>query len=59
MPLHEDDPDRDGNLSDADYEAATQALIQEHGDAGLHTIPADVLAKAIAAAHAQSKAAEQ
>lgn len=53
MPLHEDDPNAEGNLTDEEYEAARQALIDEHGDDGLHTIPEDTLAAAIARAQAR------
>jgi hypothetical protein len=52
MPLHEDDPNRPGNLTDEEYRAVSQALIDEHGDAGLHIIPDDVLAAAVRAAEA-------
>jgi hypothetical protein len=47
MPLHEDDPAREGNLTDKEYEDATKALIEQEGDAGLHTVPDAVMAAAI------------
>lgn len=47
MTLHEDDPSREGNLTDEEYEELTKQRIEELGDAGLHTIPDDVLAAAI------------
>ena len=47
MVLHHDDPDREGNLTDAEYKAATKKLIAEQGDAGLHTVPDDVMAAAV------------
>ena len=47
MPLHEDDPEREGNLTDEEYVAATKALIEQQGDAGLHTVPDDVMDAAI------------
>ena len=52
MPLHKDDPDREGNLTDAQYTAATKKLIAEQGDAGLHTVPDEVMDAAIAKAEA-------
>lgn len=39
MPLHEDDPNRDGNLSDDDYRAAFERIRDEAGDDGLHIVP--------------------
>ena len=49
MPLHEDDVTRPGNLTDHAYRVTTEALILQTGVTGLHTIPEDVLAAAIAA----------
>ena len=43
MPLHKDDPTRDGNLSDEEYEAAHKARAEAHPDA-LHIIPTAELA---------------
>jgi len=47
MVLHKDDPEREGNLSDSEYIEATQALIDAQGDAGLHTVPDDVMDAAV------------
>lgn len=55
MPLHEDDLNAEANLTDEEYRVATEALIVQHGDAGLHTVPEDVLAAAVAAALAQGE----
>ena len=49
MPLHEDDATRPGNMTDHQYRVTTEALILQTGVTGLHTIPEDVLAAAIAA----------
>ena len=49
MPLHEDDATRPGNMTDHAYRVTTEALILQTGVTGLHTIPEDVLAAAIAA----------
>ena len=56
MVLHKDDPDRPGNLTDAEYRAATEALIEKTGDAGLHTVPDDVMADAVEHAKAAQEA---
>lgn len=45
MALHTDDPDRPENVSDEDYFAAMQQKAAEVGDAGLHTLPDEVLAR--------------
>ena len=50
MPLHTDDPERDGNLTDEEYRARKAARREQEGDNGLHIIPADVLAAAQARA---------
>jgi hypothetical protein len=47
MPLHTDDPDRPGNLTDAEYVRQTQEIIDRAGDAGLHLVPEQVLAAAM------------
>lgn len=47
MPLHEDQVDRDGNLTDEEYEAAQKARAEAHPDA-LHNLPTDELAAAYA-----------
>ena len=52
MPLHKDDPNRPGNLSDSEYEEATRALMEQAGDAGLHTIPDETLTAAVERAKA-------
>lgn len=39
MPLHQDDPDRDGNLSDDEYRARFEQMRDEAGDDGLHIVP--------------------
>lgn len=39
MPLHQDDPDRDGNLSDEEYNERVLQMKEEFGDDGLHIIP--------------------
>lgn len=54
MPLHEDDPTREGNLTDAEYQALTAARAAELGDAGLHVIPPDVLSRALLAAEGKA-----
>lgn len=45
MPLHNDRIDREGNLTDEEYEAAQRARAEAHPDA-LHIIPADELSAA-------------
>lgn len=52
MPLHEDVPDRPGNLSDEAYVEATRELMATAGDAGLHTVPDEILNAAIERARA-------
>ena len=51
--LHKDDPTRPGNLSDSEYAEATKALIEQVGDAGLHTVPDEILAAALERAKAR------
>ena len=55
MPLHEDDPQRAGNLTDDEYRAAAVALRDAHGEAGLHTVPADIMSAAAEAAELRSR----
>ena len=50
--LHKDDPNRPGNMTDAEYEAATRELMERVGDAGLHTVPDDVMTAAVERAEA-------
>jgi hypothetical protein len=47
MVLHKDDPEREGNLTDAEYVVATQELIDAQGDDGLHTVPKKVMDAAV------------
>ena len=47
MVLHKDDPDRPGNLTDAEYREATEALIEKTRDAGLHTVPGNIMTDAV------------
>jgi hypothetical protein len=53
MPLHRDDVNRPGNLTDSEYEEATRALMEQAGDAGLHTVPDEILATATERAKAR------
>jgi hypothetical protein len=53
MPLHRDDPKRAGNLTDAEYKSATEQMIAAVGDAGLHTVPDEILDAAIERAKAR------
>lgn len=46
-PLHTDDPAAEGNVSADDYRRQHEERATRLGDAGLHTIPDDVLAKAL------------
>lgn len=53
--LHTDDPDRDGNVSAEDYYRQLDEHAARVGDAGLHTVPADVLAAATERAARRSR----
>ena len=44
QPLHTDDLSRPGNVTAAEYRDQHERRARELGVAGLHTIPADVLA---------------
>lgn len=46
-PLHTDDPEADGNVSAEEYQRQHEERAARLGDAGLHTIPDAVLAKAL------------
>lgn len=50
MVLHEDDPNRAGNMTTKEYNADTQKRIDETGDDGLHTVPDKVMDAAVKAA---------
>lgn len=47
MPLHTDDPAKPENVDDDTYYADLAAHAARVGDAGLHTVPDDVLADAM------------
>ncbi len=51
MPLHQDDPGREGNLTDEEY---TDALLDRMNTGDLHLIPEDVLTAAYAATESQT-----
>ncbi len=55
MPLHEDDPEREGNLTDEEYEAITKERIAKLGNKGLHIIPPALLEAALEAVKAQAE----
>ena len=42
-PLHTDDPEADGNMSAEDYQRQHKDRAARLGDAGLHTIPQELL----------------
>ena len=53
MPLHTDTSGDPRNMSDDEYLAASKALIEQQGDAGLHTVPDEILAAATERAKAR------
>lgn len=53
-PLHTDDPAAEGNLTAEEYQRQHEERAARLGDAGLHIIPDDLLAKALSAEHGMS-----